>query len=90
MPVIQRILLFGSLVTGKPTPRSDADLLVVVETSSHVEPRNRIPELLTALAPLPCPLDLHVLTRDEVKRFGREGSPLLRVALETGADLLES
>ncbi|HXV62764.1 MAG TPA: nucleotidyltransferase domain-containing protein [Vicinamibacteria bacterium] len=69
VPGIERIVLFGSLVAGNPTPRSDADLLVVVDTSSHREPRNRNPEMMGTLAPLPCPLDLFVLTRDEVERF---------------------
>lgn len=85
---IQRVILFGSLVSGTPTPRSDADLLIVVETSPHDNPRDRIPELLQALSPLPCPLDLFVLTKEEVDRLGREGSPLIRTALTTGQDLL--
>ena len=89
MPAIEKVLLFGSLASGKPTPRSDADILVILETSPEREPRNRIPEVLRGLAPLPCPIDLHVLTREEVERYCREGSPLLRVALETGRDLLE-
>ena len=61
---VRRIILFGSLVAGIPTPRSDADLLVVVSDSPHCEPRDRVPELLRALSPLPCPLDLHVLTEE--------------------------
>jgi predicted nucleotidyltransferase len=89
VPAIERILLFGSLAAGKPTPRSDADLLVILRTSRESEPRNRIPEVLGALAPLPCPVDLHVLTFEEVERFRGEDSPLLRVALATGTDLLE-
>jgi predicted nucleotidyltransferase len=89
MPEIERVLLFGSLAAGKPTPRSDADLLLILRTSPEPEPRNRIPEVLGALAPLPCPVDLHVLTREEVERFRGEGSPLLRIALATGRDLLE-
>ncbi len=87
-PSIRRIVLFGSLAAGVPTPRSDADLLVIVETSRHGEPRDRVPEMLSALSPLPCPVDLFVLTTDEVPRLRTEGSPLLRVALETGFDLL--
>jgi uncharacterized protein len=89
LPSIRRVILFGSLATGTPTPRSDADLLVVLDSSPHQHPRERVPEILRALSPLPCPVDLFVLTSDEMERFGREGSPLIRVALETGRDLLQ-
>lgn len=88
-PAIERVLLFGSLASGRPTPRSDADLLIIVETSPHPEPRDRIPEMIRALSPLPSPVDLFILTRAEAERFGKEGSPLLRLALATGLDLLE-
>jgi len=87
-PGIQRAILFGSLVSGTPTPRSDADLLVVLEASAHDNPRDRVPEILHALSPLPCPLDLFVLTGEEVDRLKREDSPLVRTALTTGQDLL--
>jgi predicted nucleotidyltransferase len=85
---IRRAVLFGSLASGIPTPRSDADLLIVVEASPHEQTRDRLPEMLGALAPLPCPVDLFVLTTEELERFRRQGSPLLREALEKGIDLL--
>ena len=88
VPSIERVILFGSLVTSIPTPRSDADLLVIVGSSPHAEPRDRIPEVLHALSPLPCPIDLFVLTTDEFVRFKAEGSPLLRTVRQTGVDLL--
>ena len=87
-PSIRRVILFGSLVTGIPTPRSDADLLVEVTESVHSEPRDRIPELLGSFLPLPCPLDLFVLTSEEIERFREAPPPLLRIALESGIDLL--
>lgn len=88
VPSIQRVILFGSLVGSRPTPRSDADLLVIVKSSPHAEPSDRIPEILRALMPLPCPMDLFVLTVDELGRFEAEGSALVRTALQTGLDLL--
>jgi predicted nucleotidyltransferase len=88
VPTVQRVILFGSLVAGIPTPRSDADLLIVVTESQHPEPRDRVPELLGALMPLPCPVDLFVLTAQEFERYAREGHPLLREALDHGCDLL--
>lgn len=88
MESIRRIVLFGSLVAGIPTPRSDADLLVIVDSSPHKEPRDRVPELLRALAPLPCAVDLFVLTEAEVERAREHGAGLVQVALSTGLDLL--
>ena len=84
----ERVILFGSLVAGIPTPRSDADLLVVVAKSEHREPRDRVPEVLRALRPLPCPVDVFVLTAQELERYASEGNPLLREALGHGRDLL--
>jgi predicted nucleotidyltransferase len=88
VPGLQRVILFGSLAHGVPTVRSDADLLVVVATSEHREPRDRVPEVLRALSPLPCPVDLFVLTIGEVERGASEGQPLVREALSHGRDLL--
>ena len=65
LPAVRRIILFGPLVAGRPTPRSDADLLIILAASDHAQPRDRVPEVLRALSPLPCPLDLFVLTEAE-------------------------
>jgi predicted nucleotidyltransferase len=89
LPSIRRVILFGSMVTGIPTPRSDADLLVVVESSSWSHPADRAPEVLEAMRPLPCPIDLFVCTTDEIESLAREdGSAVVRLALEHGRDLL--
>jgi predicted nucleotidyltransferase len=88
VPGLQRVILFGSLTHGIATPRSDADLLVIVAESEHRAPRDRVPEVLRALTPLPCPIDLVVLTAEELDRHAREGHPLVREALAHGRDLL--
>ena len=87
-PSIQRMILFGSLAAGTPTPRSDADILVVVDTSTERESRDRVPALLQAMSPLPCPVDLFVLTNDELERAQRCADALVREALASGIDLL--
>lgn len=87
-PSIQRVRLFGSLAAGTPTPRSDADLLVVLAASPHATPADRLPEMLRALSPLPCPVDLFVLTREEFDSARARASPLIREALAHGIDLL--
>lgn len=90
LPALRRVILFGSLVAGIPTPRSDADLLVVLSESDHREPRDRVPEVRRALTPLPCSVDLFVLTSAELDQHTREGHPLVREAREHGRDLLLS
>jgi predicted nucleotidyltransferase len=82
------MLLFGSLQTGGATPRSDADILVVLYGSEHREPRERIPDILRAMAPLPCPVDLFVLTAAELDRAQQERDPVALLALNSGLDLL--
>jgi predicted nucleotidyltransferase len=84
--LIERVILFGSLVAGIPTPRSDADLLVILRESDRANPRDRIPEILQAMSPAPCPLDLFVATKNEV---ASETAGLVAVALSTGIDLLD-
>lgn len=88
VPEIRRVILFGSLVSGRATPRSDADILVIVETSPHDHPRDRVPQMLFAFSPLPCPMDVFVLTTAEADRYQKEDAPLVRIATSTGVDLL--
>jgi len=88
LPCIRRMLLFGSLRSGGATLRSDADVLVVLDRSDYADARERIPEVLRAMAPLPCPIDLFVMTVAELERTEHEASPLARIALTTGVDLL--
>lgn len=88
LPAIQRVLLFGSLVSGIPTPRSDADLVVEVASSPHSQPRDRVPEVLRALGDVPCPVDLHVYAADELANLAQSGDPLVTTVLNQGRDLL--
>ena len=87
---LRRVILFGSLARGIPTPRSDADIPAIVESSPHTEPRDRIPGVLEALSSLPCPVDLFVLTSEEAARLKAEGSSFLEMIQATGIDLLPS
>ena len=88
LPSIERMVLFGSLASGTATPRSDADILVVLDRSDRSDPRDRISDVLHAMAPLPCAVDLFVLTADELEDARSHGAPLVRVALTAGIDLL--
>jgi hypothetical protein len=43
--------------------------------------------MLAALSPLPCPVDLFVLTRGELEDAERRGDPFVREALTHGIEL---
>jgi predicted nucleotidyltransferase len=88
LPSIRRVILFGSLAAGIPTPHSDADLLVELSESPFRRPQDRVPEVLRAMSPLPCPVDLFVYTSTELGSLQESGSPLVRAALQHGQDLL--
>jgi len=65
-PDVREVWLFGSLTRGNATPRSDADLLIVVEHDAR-RPMDRLPEFLSLLAEagLRQPADVRVATLAE-------------------------
>lgn len=75
------VLLYGSLARGDHAPGSDADLIVVVESSPH-EPRQRAAHL--AALRLPICHEVVVYTADEFRRLQEEGSFFVVRALAEG------
>lgn len=63
----EKIILFGSYAYGKPTPDSDIDLMIVMETKER--PHKRAVALRKILKNLGIPKDIIVKTPDEFKRF---------------------
>jgi len=80
-PNVLGVLLYGSLARDDHVPGSDADLLVVVESSPHPS-RERPEHLPSPLVPIPA--DVIVYTKRELRRFLGEGLPFLRRALREG------
>ncbi len=82
----QRIILFGSYATGRPTPDSDVDILVILP----FEGRNltKSLEILNRTNPR-FPLDLLARTPEDTAKRYREGDPLIREALDHGKVLYE-
>ncbi len=83
----ERIILFGSYATGRPTPDSDVDLLVILP----FEGKNfyKSLEILNRTDPK-FPIDLLARTPENTERPYREGDPLIREALDRGKVLYES
>lgn len=73
-PRIQRVVLFGSLATGRATIASDADLMIVL--SDHpLRAIERIPEYLELFGRGPLGVDVFPYTEAEVARRAAEGHP---------------
>ena len=78
----QRIVLFGSYARGDADDASDLDLMVV---KSQVT--NRAQEMLQlsrALRPLRVPVDVLLVSADELARLGQQPGPVYWWALQEG------
>ena len=83
----EKIVLFGSYAYGKPTPDSDVDLLVIMETSAPSADRYLAVSRL--LRPRPFPVDILVKTPQEIRRALDRGDFFIREILTHGLVLYE-
>lgn len=83
----EQVILFGSYAYGTPTPDSDVDLLVIMET----EERN-LPQALKISRTIshPFPMDMIVLKPHEVQTRLAGGDLVLREILTKGEVLFEA
>jgi len=70
-PGVREVWLFGSLARRTATPRSDADIVIVVDQDVR-RPMDRLPEFLLLLEGVGRPVDVVVLTAAEWR--SREGT----------------
>lgn len=84
----KNIILFGSYAYGKPTPDSDLDLLIVME--SRDRPAERIRKVSDLFDPRPLPMDFVVLTPGEVRHRLNSFDPFLEEILAKGQVLYGS
>ncbi len=83
----EKIILFGSYAYGKPTPDSDVDLLVVMETNaSNVQRHLAVCRLLR---PRPFPVDILVKTPQEIGLALQEGDFFIQEIVSQGRVLYE-
>jgi predicted nucleotidyltransferase len=78
-PGVHAVYLFGSFAHGTPTPRSDADVLVVAE-AADLGPLYDC--CLSAFLDAPVPVDLFVRRPAEVEAGRAAGQGLIAAALE--------
>lgn len=82
-PEIERVIWFGSWVTGIPLPGSDIDLCLILSTSDKT-PRERAPDYLPV--GFPVGIDLFAYTRTEFERL-KETSPGWYQAIVSGREI---
>src|SRR3990172_6268335 len=83
----QRVLLFGSAVKGKLTTDSDLDVLVIVRGPVHR--RQLAQRIYRDLHGIGVPVDVVVVTEEDVSRYGNKPGTILRPALLEGQVLYD-
>ena len=83
----ERVILFGSYAHGKPTPDSDVDLLIVMETEERPSKRRRAVSRL--FRDRPFPMDIVVRTPAEMKQSMERVDPFIHDVLKRGKVLYE-
>ena len=82
-----RIIIFGSHAYGQPTPDSDVDLLIIMDSDER--PAARTAQVSRALRPRPFPMDILVRNPDEIERRLEMGDYFIRQVLEQGRVIYE-
>ncbi len=83
----EKIILFGSYAYGDPTPDSDVDLLVIMETDARRSERYCMVSAL--LEPRKFPVDILVKTPGEIEQSLQKGDFFIREIVTEGVVLYE-
>jgi predicted nucleotidyltransferase len=83
---VRRVMLFGSLAADAYSPRSDADLLVVLASDGRRR-MDRTTDFILHFLPGGCPTDVLVYTEAELER--EKDEPFLRRVLAQAVVLAE-
>lgn len=83
----QKIILFGSHAYGEPTPDSDVDILIVMESQDR--PTERAVQVSRLLRPRPFPIDILVRTPEEIRQRLKIGDHFIREIISRGKILYE-
>ena len=83
----EKIVLFGSYANGTPTPDSDVDLLIIMETNAISKERSWAVSRL--LIPRQFPVDIIVKTPAEIEFSLERGDTFIRNVPENGQLIYE-
>lgn len=81
-PRVEEVRLFGSLAKGNYTPRSDADICIILGGDDPRRMIDRIPEFRESFRGAPVPVDILVYTRAEMDQMRQEGRRFARELAE--------
>ena len=84
----QRLILFGSAARGEMGPDSDVDLLVVVQDPVHR--RDLAGKIYRNLHGVQVPVDVVVVTENDLREFGDKLGTVLYPALKEGVVVYEA
>lgn len=80
----QKVILFGSFASGNPHPDSDIDILIIKETSDRFIDRCTAVRRLLSDPGRKIPLEILVLTPDEISRRLAAGDQFISDITEKG------
>lgn len=83
----EKIILFGSYARGNPTPDSDVDLLVILDTPKTR--KERVVAVSLLLYPRLFPVDILVKTPQEIEEEIEQGNFFIREIMSKGKVLYE-
>ncbi|NOY52989.1 MAG: nucleotidyltransferase domain-containing protein [Deltaproteobacteria bacterium] len=83
----EKIILFGSYAKGDVNPDSDVDLLVILPIEGSR--RRKTVEIDLALVGVELPVDLIVVTPEEVEKYRNKIGTIIRPAMNEGEVLYE-
>jgi len=86
---VEKIILFGSYsnLYGSPTPDSDIDLLIIMETSESLT--RRVLTVSRLLRPRPFPMDILVRTPQEITKLLESGDSFFQEIMTQGRVIYE-
>jgi len=77
----EKIIMFGSAARGEMGPDSDVDLLII---KSGVHRRKLAMKIYRNLGAVGCPVDVVVVTPEDIKRYGNCPALIIEPALREG------
>lgn len=84
---VQEVILFGSLARGDEGIYSDADILIILDSSPYERYFDRIPEYAARFVKFDVPVEVFPYTRAEIHEMKRNGNLFITSMLAEGISL---
>lgn len=84
---VEEVILFGSLARGDDGINSDADVLIVLNSSPYERHFDRIPEYAGAFLSFDTDVDVFPYTRVKLDSMKEDGNLFIKSVLEEGISL---